>query len=74
MLELIDVNHEYGSGTPWATTALRDINFVVNEGDGVLRLDSGRRGEPIERRNEFSIGGLRVLVPGTPDAPQRLLL
>lgn len=36
VLELIDVNHEYGSGTPWATTALRDINFSVHEGDGVL--------------------------------------
>jgi energy-coupling factor transport system ATP-binding protein len=36
VLELIDVNHEYGSRTPWATTALRDINFVVHEGDGVL--------------------------------------
>jgi energy-coupling factor transporter ATP-binding protein EcfA2 len=36
VLELIDVNHEYGSGTPWATPALRDINFAVHEGDGVL--------------------------------------
>src|SRR6478735_4523543 len=36
VLELIDVNHEYGSGTPWATEALRDINFAVHEGDGVL--------------------------------------
>ncbi len=36
VLELIDVNHEYGSGTPWATTALRNINFEVHEGDGVL--------------------------------------
>ena len=36
VLELVDVNHEYGSGTPWATTALRNINFAVHEGDGVL--------------------------------------
>ncbi len=36
VLELVGVSHEYGSGTPWATTALRDINFVVHEGDGVL--------------------------------------
>jgi energy-coupling factor transport system ATP-binding protein len=36
VLELVDVNHEYGSGTPWATAALRNINFAVNEGDGVL--------------------------------------
>jgi energy-coupling factor transport system ATP-binding protein len=36
VLELIDVNHEYGSATPWATEALRNINFAVDEGDGVL--------------------------------------
>ena len=31
-LELIGVGHEYGSGTPWAKTALRDISFVVEQG------------------------------------------
>jgi energy-coupling factor transporter ATP-binding protein EcfA2 len=36
VLELKDVGHEYASGTPWATSALRDINFAVHEGDGVL--------------------------------------
>ena len=36
VLELYGVGHEYASGTPWATTALRDINFTVHEGDGVL--------------------------------------
>jgi len=36
VLELVGVGHEYASGTPWATTALQDINFAVNEGDGVL--------------------------------------
>jgi energy-coupling factor transport system ATP-binding protein len=36
VLELVGVGQEYGIGTPWATTALRDINFVVHEGDGVL--------------------------------------
>ncbi|OBF25586.1 cobalt ABC transporter ATP-binding protein [Mycobacterium sp. ACS1612] len=36
VLELIGVGHEYASGTPWATTALHDINFAVHEGDGVL--------------------------------------
>jgi energy-coupling factor transporter ATP-binding protein EcfA2 len=36
VLELTGVGHEYGSGTPWAKTALRDINFVVEQGDGVL--------------------------------------
>lgn len=36
VLELIDVGHEYGSGTPWAKTALRDVNLVVEQGDGLL--------------------------------------
>jgi energy-coupling factor transport system ATP-binding protein len=36
VLELNGVGHEYASGTPWATTALRDINFAVHEGEGVL--------------------------------------
>jgi energy-coupling factor transport system ATP-binding protein len=36
LLELRGVTHEYGSGTPWASTALRDIDFVVGEGDGLL--------------------------------------
>ena len=36
MLELRAVSHEYSRGTPWASTALRDIDFVVHEGDGVL--------------------------------------
>jgi len=35
-IELVGVGHEYGSGTPWAKTALRDISFVVEQGDGVL--------------------------------------
>jgi len=35
-LELIDVAHEYGSGTPWAKTALRDVSFAVEQGEGVL--------------------------------------
>ncbi|ORB93924.1 cobalt ABC transporter ATP-binding protein [Mycobacterium persicum] len=35
-LELIGVGHEYARGTPWAKTALRDISFVVEQGDGVL--------------------------------------
>jgi energy-coupling factor transport system ATP-binding protein len=36
VLELNGVGHEYGSGTPWATKALRDITFTVHEGDGLL--------------------------------------
>lgn len=36
LLELTAVCHEYGSGTPWAKTALREIDFTVHEGDGML--------------------------------------
>ena len=36
VLEIIDVGHEYNSGTPWEKTALRDISFVVEQGDGIL--------------------------------------
>ncbi|ORA39994.1 ATP-binding cassette domain-containing protein [Mycobacterium aquaticum] len=36
VLELTAVGHEYASGTPWAKTALRDVTFTVNEGDGLL--------------------------------------
>jgi energy-coupling factor transport system ATP-binding protein len=36
VLEIAGVGHEYSRGTPWASTALRDVNFVIDEGDGVL--------------------------------------
>lgn len=36
VLELAGVGHQYGSGTPWSKTALRDITLTVHEGDGVL--------------------------------------
>ncbi len=36
VLELRDVGHEYGSGTPWAKPALSGVEFTVHEGDGVL--------------------------------------
>ncbi len=36
VLELAGVAHEYGSGTPWAKTALRDVSFTVHQGDGLL--------------------------------------
>ena len=36
VLELAGVGHEYGSGTPWAKAALRDVSFVVHQGDGLL--------------------------------------
>lgn len=36
VLEVDGVGHEYGRGTPWAKTALRDISFTVHRGEGVL--------------------------------------
>jgi energy-coupling factor transporter ATP-binding protein EcfA2 len=36
VLECRGVGHVYANATPWAKTALRDISFTVNEGDGVL--------------------------------------
>lgn len=36
LLEIISVSHRYNHGTPWESTALRDIDLVVGEGDGVL--------------------------------------
>lgn len=36
VLELAGVGHEYSSGTPWAKAVLRDVSFVVRQGDGLL--------------------------------------
>lgn len=36
VIEVVGVGHEYNSGTPWAKTALRDVSFVVEQGDGLL--------------------------------------
>jgi len=36
VLQLDGVGHVYADGTPWAKTALRDVSFTINEGDGVL--------------------------------------
>ena len=36
VLEIAGVGHEYGRGTPWAATALRDVDLAIDEGDGVL--------------------------------------
>lgn len=36
VLEVIGVGHEYAKGTPWEKAALRNINFVVEQGDGLL--------------------------------------
>ncbi len=45
VLELNGVSHEYALGTPWAQTALRDIDFAVHEGDGVLIHGLNRSGK-----------------------------
>ncbi len=36
VLQLRGVGHEYAHGTPWSNTALTDVSFTVNSGDGVL--------------------------------------
>ncbi|MBS1691724.1 MAG: ATP-binding cassette domain-containing protein [Actinobacteria bacterium] len=36
LLQLSGVSHRYGLRTPWESTALRDIDLAVGEGDGVL--------------------------------------
>ncbi len=36
IFELRDVTHRYSSGTPWESTALRNINLIIGEGDGLL--------------------------------------
>jgi energy-coupling factor transport system ATP-binding protein len=36
VLEVAGVGHEYDSGTPWAKATLRDVSFVVHQGDGLL--------------------------------------
>ncbi len=36
VLQVEGVGHEYAHGTPWAKTALRDVSFTVDEGDGLL--------------------------------------
>jgi energy-coupling factor transport system ATP-binding protein len=36
VLELAGVGHEYGSGTPWAKAALRDVSCAMHQGDGLL--------------------------------------
>lgn len=36
VIEVVGVGHEYNGGTPWAKTALRDITFAVEQGDGLL--------------------------------------
>lgn len=36
LLEINSVSHRYNCGTPWESTALREVDLAVAEGDGVL--------------------------------------
>jgi energy-coupling factor transporter ATP-binding protein EcfA2 len=62
VLELTGVSHEYGSRTPWAVTALRDISFTLREGDGLLiRGDNGSGKSTLA----WIMAGLTVPTTGT---------
>ncbi|OBB18017.1 cobalt ABC transporter ATP-binding protein [Mycobacteriaceae bacterium 1482268.1] len=73
VLELIDVSHEYGTGTPWAKTALQNINFAVHEGDGLLihgRNGSGKSTLAWIMAGLATPTGGQCLLDGTPAADQ----
>ncbi|HEX5143672.1 MAG TPA: DUF2232 domain-containing protein [Mycobacterium sp.] len=74
ILQVEHVGHEYGAGTPWAKTALQDINLTVNEGDGVLIHGGNGSGKSTLA---WIMAGLttptygRALIGGAP-APERV--
>jgi energy-coupling factor transporter ATP-binding protein EcfA2 len=70
VLELAGVGHEYGSGTPWAQTALRDISFVVHEGDGLLIHGGNGSGKSTLA---WIMAGLAVPTTGTCLLDERLV-
>jgi energy-coupling factor transporter ATP-binding protein EcfA2 len=70
VLELAGVGHEYGSGTPWAQTALRDISFVVHEGDGLLIHGGNGSGKSTLA---WIMAGLTVPTTGTCLLDERLV-
>src|SRR3984893_17483980 len=69
VLKLAGVGHEYGSGTPWAQTALRDISFVVHEGDGLLIHGGNGSGKSTLA---WIMAGLTVPTTGTCLVDERL--
>jgi energy-coupling factor transporter ATP-binding protein EcfA2 len=44
-LRLVGVGHVYAGGTPWATTALRDVTLEIGGGSGVLVLGGNGSGK-----------------------------
>jgi energy-coupling factor transport system ATP-binding protein len=62
LLELTGVGHEYSSGTPWAKNALRDISFVVHQGDGILIHGGNGSGKSTLA---WTMAGLTVPTTGT---------
>jgi len=69
VLKLAGVGHEYASGTPWAQTALRDISFVVHEGDGLLIHGGNGSGKSTLA---WIMAGLTVPTTGTCVLDERL--
>jgi energy-coupling factor transport system ATP-binding protein len=62
VLELRGIGHEYGRGTPWAKTALRDISFTVAGGDGLLIHGGNGSGKSTLA---WIIAGLTIPTTGT---------